>query len=179
LLTAGLIGLAGCGSSNGLNLAPVRGKVTYKGQPIKNGTVMFEPDESKGTTGPQAIGTITGDGTFILSSEQPGDGAVVGMHKVGILALETDPIKVEAMPTPEDDPTKYLAAKTAAGLKASKDSTKANAERTVTGLDGKTFRVTLPEKLSSTQTSGITATVARGSNTINIEIDENGIAQIK
>ena len=172
-----IVGLAGCGSNNGLNLATVRGTVTFKGEPIKNGTVMFEPDESKGTTGPQAIGTITSDGSYILSSESSGDGAVVGMHKVGVLGLEPSPTSNEAVPSPEEDPLKYLAAKTKTGLETAKQNTKKGAPM-VAGLDGKSFRVTVPEKVTSTRTSGITAKVDRGSNLLNIDIDENGIAQI-
>ena len=78
--------------------------MTYKGKPIKNGTVMFVPDESKGTTGPQAIGTIKSDGTYILSSQDAGDGAVVGMHKVGILGMDPEPMSKEEMPSPKKTP---------------------------------------------------------------------------
>lgn len=173
-----LVGAVGCGSDNGLDLAPVRGTVTFMGEPIRNGTIMFVPDDSKGTTGPQAIGTITKDGSYILSSESSGDGAVVGFHKVGILGLEETPVSEKAMPTPEEDPLKFLEAKTQAGLEAAK-SRKKGGERTVAGLDGKAFRVTVPEKVTDSQTSGIIAKVESGSNTLNIEIDENGVAQIK
>ena len=76
--------LSGCGAGNGLNLARVSGKVMYKGQPVKNGTVFFMPDESKGTVGPPAVGSITSDGTYIMSTESAGDGVIVGQHKVGI-----------------------------------------------------------------------------------------------
>jgi len=179
LIAVFLVGVSGCGASNGLDLARVSGKVTYKGEPLKNGTVMFEPDESKGTTGPQAIGTITSDGSYILSSETSGDGAVVGFHKVGVLGLEASPVSDKAMPSPEEDPLKCLAAKTQAGLDASRNATKKNAGQTVTGLDGKPFRVTVPEKVTSTKTSGITAKVVSGSNVMNIDIDEHGVAQIK
>jgi len=177
-LAALLVGVVGCGPANGLNLARVSGKVTYMGEPIKNGTVIFEPDEAKGTSGPQAIGTITSDGSYILSSESAGDGAVVGYHKVGVLGLETSPVSEKAMPTPDEDPLKYLQAKTQAGLEAAKNARKST-ERTVTGLDGKTFKVTVPEKVTSTKTSGIIAKVGRGSNTLNIEISKEGVAQIK
>jgi hypothetical protein len=178
-MAAVLVGVAGCGSGNGLNLARVRGKVTYKGEPIRNGTIVFMPDESKGTTGPQAVGTITSDGSYILSSESSGDGAVVGYHNVGILGLESNPISEKALPDPGEDPLKYLAEKTASGLKAANENAKKRNEgQTVTGLDGKTFRVTIPEKLTSSKTSGIRAKVESGSNTLNIAIDENGVAQI-
>ncbi len=179
LLTAALlIGVAGCGPDNGLNLAPVRGKVTYKGEPIKNGTVMFMPDESAGNTGPQAIGTITSDGTYILSSQDAGDGAVVGMHKVGVLGIDAEPTSAEALPSVTQDAMKYLQAKTQADLKSASQSLRKGAEKTVTGLDGKTYRVILPDKLGSTETSGIKVEVTRGSNTIDIDITEDGTAKL-
>ena len=132
LMAAILVGVAACGPDNGLNLATVQGKVTYKGKPIKNGTVMFVPDESKGATGPQAIGTIKSDGTYILSSQDADDGAVVGMHKVGILGLDPEPTEQgRAWPAPKQDPMKYLQQKTQAGLKAASQSMKKDAEQTV------------------------------------------------
>jgi hypothetical protein len=177
-MAAILVGVAACGPGNGLNLAPVQGKVTYKGEPIKNGTVMFVPDESKGATGPQAIGTIKSDGTYSLSSQDANDGAVVGWHKVGILGLDPEPMSKEEMATPEEDPMKYLMQKTQAGLKSARQSTKKDAVRTVTGLDGKTFRVVVPEKVGSTETSGISVEVSSGSNTLNFDIAEDGTAKI-
>ena len=73
---------------------------------------------------------------------------------------------------------KYLQQKTQAGLKAARQSMRKDAEQTVTGLDGKTFRVVLPEKVGSTETSGITVEVSGGSNTLNIDIAEDGTAKI-
>jgi len=178
LTAAILVGVAACGSDNGLNLAYVSGKVTYKGQPISNGMVMFEPDESKGNTGPQALGTIKSDGTYILSSQDAGDGAVVGMHRVGVLGIDPEPTKAKALPSIEQDPLKYLQAKTQADMKAASQRARGVGERTITGLDGKTFRVILPEKVGSAKTSGLTAEVSRGSNTVNIDIAEDGSAKI-
>jgi len=170
----------GCGDGDDLpSRYPVSGKVTYKGEPIKNGTIMFVPDESKGATGPQAIGTIKNDGTYSLSSQDANDGAVVGWHKVGILGLELEPLSSkEAAATIEEDPMKYLQAKTQAGLKAASQSTRKKAAQTVTGLDGKTFRVVVPEKVGGTETSGITAEVSRGSNTLNFDIQADGTTKI-
>jgi hypothetical protein len=180
-LMAALLAVAGgCGSDNGLNLARVSGRVTYKGEPIKNGTIIFQPDESKGTTGPQAIGTITSDGSFILSSETAGDGAVVGHHKIGILGLDDKPTEgAAAVPKPEEDPLKFMAAKAQAGLDAAKNARKKGDERVVSGLDGKPFRVIVPEKVTSSATSGIIAKVEPGSNVMDIDITEEGVAQIK
>jgi len=178
LVAAILIGVTACGPGNGLNLAQVRGRVTYKGEPVKDGTVMFEPDDSKGNRGPQAMGNLKSDGTYILSSQDPGDGAVVGMHRVGVLGIDPNPVSAEALPSPETDPLKFLQAKTKADLKAIKQNLRKNAEQTIRSLDGKTYRVILPEKVGSTATSGISVEVTRGSNTINIDIAEDGTAKV-
>jgi hypothetical protein len=84
LLMVGLIVCfaIGCGRKGGLETAPVTGKVTYKGKPLPNGTVMFVPAE-----GPAATGEIAADGTYHLSTYGSDDGAVLGQHKIAITAL--------------------------------------------------------------------------------------------
>ena len=91
-LLAAALALVGCGSGNGLTLGRVQGKVTYKGEPVKFGTVSFVPDASKGTDGPIAMGNIKDDGTYVLSTSDPGDGAVVGHHKISVVGLDPTPV---------------------------------------------------------------------------------------
>jgi hypothetical protein len=79
LLTA----ILGCSRKHGMETAPVSGKVTYKGKPVPNGTVMFVPAE-----GPAATGEIGPDGSYRLTTYVPNDGAVLGSHKVSITALQ-------------------------------------------------------------------------------------------
>lgn len=76
-----LFPLFGCGGSNTLDLAPVTGKVTYNGQPLDHGSVVFMP--SGETRGPQASGAIQSDGTFTMKTTGKA-GAVVGSHKVTV-----------------------------------------------------------------------------------------------
>jgi hypothetical protein len=73
---------AGCGGGAGQlpSLIPVKGKVTYKGQPLPKGMIRFEPDGY----GRMATGKLQADGTFVLSTLKDGDGAVAGVHKVFI-----------------------------------------------------------------------------------------------
>jgi hypothetical protein len=88
VLTLVLVGslvpsMVGCGSgarSPGARTAPVKGKVTYQGKPVKAGIVTFEPDGA----GKEAMGTINSDGTFELTTYKPGDGAVLGNHRVAV-----------------------------------------------------------------------------------------------
>jgi hypothetical protein len=176
LSTAALI--FGCSSANGLNLAKVRGKVTYKGQPVKNGTVMFMPDDSKGTIGPPAVGTITSDGSFIMSTESAGDGVIVGSHKVGITGVEEKPVSSESdAPTPESDPQGYMKAKAKDAATARSGAVKKDAE-TFTDRGGQKWRFVVPKKFTNPQESGIIAKVEPGSNTLNFTIDDSGNVSI-
>lgn len=46
MLAACLLGLAGCGDGT----AEVRGKVTFNGKPVENGTIVFESEDRNGPT---------------------------------------------------------------------------------------------------------------------------------
>jgi hypothetical protein len=76
--------LWGCGATGSgtthATLIPVKGKVTYKGQPVTKGTVKFEPDD----VGRPAVGKLQSDGTFVLGTYQEGDGVIAGHHLVSI-----------------------------------------------------------------------------------------------
>ena len=82
VLAALVLSCWGCGTSSeppaGTTI-PVKGKVTYKGQPLTQGSVVFEPDGGR-----EANGEIQSDGTFELTTFKIGDGAVPGVHRVGI-----------------------------------------------------------------------------------------------
>jgi hypothetical protein len=76
----------GCGSAGGSasELIPVKGRVTYKGQPLTKGLVQFAPRN----TGREASGQIQADGTFVLTTFKEGDGVVAGKHRVSISELD-------------------------------------------------------------------------------------------
>ncbi|QDV67324.1 hypothetical protein Poly24_10170 [Rosistilla carotiformis] len=62
--------MIGCGPS-GIERYPISGTVTYQGQPVKHGTIMFEPDTSKGNSGAAGSATIV-DGKFDSATEGTG-----------------------------------------------------------------------------------------------------------
>jgi hypothetical protein len=74
----------GCGSRSGsgsvTSTVPVKGKVTYQGKPLTQGTITFEPDD----IGREAHGNISADGSFTLTTYKEGDGAVPGLHRVAV-----------------------------------------------------------------------------------------------
>ena len=124
-----VLGVAGCGSSSDqMATSSVKGTVTYDGKPVSTGTVMFTPTGG----GPPATGQIQPDGTYELKTYEEGDGAVLGEHKVTIIALDM------GSGLPED---------TAAEPKA-----------------------LIPDKYGRDTTSGLTATVTDGENTIDFPL---------
>jgi len=107
VVAVGVIG--GCGGSS-QGLAVVKGKVTYKGKPVPNGTVNFNPvDGNK----PSASGKIQPDGSYAMETylgSRPSPGAVIGSHKVIIVAMQDQegilPEQRAALPPPIV-PSKY------------------------------------------------------------------------
>ena len=70
----------GCGPS-GPAMLPVSGVVTLDGDPVEGAGVMFSPSQG----GRPAMGTTNAAGEFELTTIEPGDGALVGEHKVTIV----------------------------------------------------------------------------------------------
>jgi hypothetical protein len=76
----------GCGGREGM--APVRGTVTYKGQPLTTGQVQFIPDQPGIIRG--AFGMIDESGRYALSTHDAEDGAYVGKYKVTVASRGPD-----------------------------------------------------------------------------------------
>lgn len=83
VLTALLIG---CGGGDRREYADVSGKVSVNGNPLKMGTVTFQP-----AAGAPATGTIQADGTYTLKG-------VVGPNKVMIVSREAEAADAGASP---------------------------------------------------------------------------------
>lgn len=81
----GLIVLSGCGHEpDGPPRYQIHGKVTAKGQPVKEGRIFFSPDTEKGNNGPGAVAFIR-DGEY---ETEDGHGIVGGPHIVDILGWD-------------------------------------------------------------------------------------------
>lgn len=175
LLVAALATMSGCGPNNGLSLVKVSGKVTFKGQPIQKGTVFFMPDEGKGTIGPPAVGSITSDGSYIMSTESAGDGVVVGEHRIGLTGMDPTPV---SGPVEEIDPQKDAGGYMSAKSKAAQASKGAPKEAELfTDKGGKKYRFIIPAKLSRPLESGIRVKIDR-SRTLNFDVDESGTVRV-
>ena len=76
----------GCGTAQGTSatLVAVKGKVTFKGQPLTRGVVRFEPTDY----GRAASGKLQSDGTYVLTTILEADGVVAGHHRVSITDVD-------------------------------------------------------------------------------------------
>jgi hypothetical protein len=142
LLISALSITAGCES--GPETAEVAGVVTFNGQKVQEGTVTFYPVKG----GRPATGTIQPNGTYELSTFDPGDGAILGEYKVAIEAKKVN----GAAPEPKSFEEEL------ARENASVQPTKAS----VTWL--------VPRRYSSAESSGLIATVNGGSNQIDFNL---------
>lgn len=97
--------LIGCGGGDP-RIVPVTGVVTYKGQPIVKINVMFSPTDA---TGQIAEGTSDDTGKFVMQTQQPNDGAMMGDYKVSFKYVQdidydmpgfTGGVKPEPSPIP-------------------------------------------------------------------------------
>jgi len=96
-----IVAIIGCGAppSPKREFGDVKGKVSYKGQALKKGTVTFQP-----VTGTPVVGDIQADGTYSLKG-------VIGPNTVMIVSQDAGqgptPEKREPTPPKEHIPAKY------------------------------------------------------------------------
>jgi hypothetical protein len=83
-------------SSSGLN--PVRGKVTYKNQPLVGALVTFHPKGKADTTTVPSTGLTKEDGTFVLVTGDR-EGAPAGDYVITVICSEQLPSKPGAIST--------------------------------------------------------------------------------
>ena len=80
--------MGGCGSSAPGGIATVRGRVTFQGQPLAGGLIVFAPDPDRGAPGRPARGEIGPDGAFQL--QLSGSPAIPpGWYRVAIAPAPT------------------------------------------------------------------------------------------
>ncbi len=87
--------VAGCGGSEGPELARVTGRVLHQGQPVEGAQVRFAAAGSPRI----AYAKTDADGRFLLTTFQTGDGAVVGEHRVAIFKHAPTQPAAAAKPT--------------------------------------------------------------------------------
>jgi hypothetical protein len=150
----------GCGDSSGLPTRyRVSGTVTYNGKPLERGTISFAPADGKGRA---AGGTIT-DGRYSLTTQDPDDGAIPGKYRVGILAKEADPSKVDL---------KIKKLRGGTTTEAEKKAMAAVYPQKVAARAAAAAKNLIPAKYSSPETSGLIAEVKEQSITADFELKD-------
>jgi hypothetical protein len=140
-----LIFALGCGEDDGIGRRyRVKGTVTYKGEPLKDGVIHFVPP----TDGLRAAMGKISDGGYYLTTHTDGDGALPGKYQVTITSKVIDL-------------SKAIAANKGGGGSLMQDEI-AKAVRSAKNL--------IPPKYSLPQTSGLTAEVKAEANTIDFDL---------
>lgn len=78
-----VVSFVGCSSENRVATGTVTGIVTYNGDPLQIGSLLFVPVGG----GPTAEANIGTDGSFEMGTYDDDDGAVLGEHQVMITAF--------------------------------------------------------------------------------------------
>jgi hypothetical protein len=86
--------LTGCGRSDRPATYPVHGSVKYQGKPVPGASITFMAYGAPRA----AVGKTDEAGNFQLTTFEPNDGAVPGMHEVTVKKYTTEP---PPMPTPQ------------------------------------------------------------------------------
>lgn len=87
-LLVAMVFIAGCSRTDGPERYKVSGSVQFKGQPVPAGTIIFEPDPSKGNSGPASYAQIK-EGRY---ATERGQGCVGGPCLVRIAGADGVPV---------------------------------------------------------------------------------------
>jgi hypothetical protein len=178
-MLAAACALASCGPGNGLTMGRVSGVVTYKGEPVEFGDILFVPDESGGNQGVPSMGKIGKDGRYTMSTQDPGDGVIAGRHKVGIRVLDPEPVSKTEAPAPDPETAsgkELMNARLQQRKMLAQDRRKnrAREDAPTVSFNGKVHRFLVPNSLANPETSGLKVEVSTGSNRIDFAIAADG-----
>jgi hypothetical protein len=128
LLISAFFSVMGCGDGKPTRV-PVSGTVLIDGKPLASGAIQFVPEGARSSGS-----VIDNQGHFILSCYAPGDGAVLGKHKVRVTAAQS----VSEKQLRWEAPKKYSIIGTS-GLEFTVDGPTDKAEINLTWAGGKPF----------------------------------------
>jgi hypothetical protein len=138
----------GCDKTNSSTPASVSGKVTYKGEPVSGGVLMFNP--KPGTAGVVSSTILNPDGTYSVAQAPSGEFTVT---------VDTEFL----------NPDKKTQAYPGSGGKAMPSSTPPPS-KAPPGAEGKYVKI--PKKYSDAKTSTLTAKLTSGKQTVNFELTD-------
>jgi len=132
----------GCGPSRP-PLGKIEGTVYFDGEPIKSGTILFSVAGARDASGRIEDGVIRNVTTF-----DEGDGVPVGEARIAVLVFREQ--------TPQAAPSPVV------------DDTAMPGGGSSMLIGGEQFAI--PARFTNPESSGLTATITRGTNTINLEL---------
>jgi hypothetical protein len=150
ILFLGILGSAICGCRSEIQHehARVHGKVTYQGKPVTFGSVLFMPVETpKEGLMESASGSINPDGTYELAS-QATPGAILGEHKVLVIAV-AGPDQAQRADASKSDGPAPVAPKGSKELQ---------------------LKSAVPKKYADPSTTTLTRKVVQGENNFDLEL---------
>jgi len=150
LLACLVVGIvAGC-SSGRPKTYQVSGTVTMKGQPVDGATVVFVPPD--GSSNQAATGITDASGHFKLSTFTSDDGAQEGEYRIKVSKFNVK------KPTKEEQ-DRYISMEEERKMQFGDDKPAVPAKNL------------LPPKYNDDANSGLTCTVKRGANTVELKLD--------
>ncbi len=142
-VTAGSVLCAGCGGDDLTRRYSASGSVTYKGEPLESGEIIFAPvDPNQGF----AASAVIQNGSFTLTTMTEKDGAVPGQYKVAVTSRDIDVAKL----------------KSASGRLTTNPAVLGKAIRSAKSL--------VPKKYESSSSSPLTAEVKPQSNSFSFDL---------
>jgi hypothetical protein len=149
--------LVGCAGSGRPETAPVRGTVTYNGQPVAGASVAFLcPGAPR-----LAVGTTDEAGNYQLTTFVPNDGAVMGTHVVTVNKYVDDS---GSSPPPAEAIT---------DSQARSKAIEAAMQQAATEIEqAEQAKPLLPKKYSDRVTSDLRAEVVDGPNVIDLQLKD-------
>lgn len=91
-----VVALLTVGCSSGSQVAPVSGKITLDEKALPNARISFQPSGDATNPGIGSYGKTNARGEYTLNlTDDSGPGAMVGMHRVVVVAYDGDPEAAE------------------------------------------------------------------------------------
>ena len=84
-----LVGGCGGGGEDYIKPVPAAGTITYDGKPLETGSIRTVPDSGKG----KGATAVVENGKFTFTTYEDGDGAIPGIHRVGVVSVKEVPTK--------------------------------------------------------------------------------------
>jgi hypothetical protein len=141
---AGCLFCGGCGGAGRAPLAKVKGTVTYRGEPVKSGTIVFEVPGARPATGKIVDGQIVE-----VTTHDPNDGVPIGQAKIAVFATQAGPSA--AAGAAGSDPGSY---------------------KPGTNYMDAGAKPAIPAKYNNPATSGLSKEIKRGENTLELNLTD-------